>query len=297
MIYSIGEMIIDFMQEGNNFVPYPGGAPANVAIHAKKPGAQAYFVGKLSNDNFGTQLKSFLHDNDVYYDLALSEKSTTLAMVSHDQGERSFRFYRDNTADLDLSVNDIDTIPFKKDDILHFCSLGLVDDGTTYEAHLHAIHSCKELGGYISFDVNLRPLLWKDLELAKSKTLKLIDECDIVKVNEEELYWLTGTTDVEEGLNKLQTKAQVVICTQGDKGPVVLKTDGTYISKKVPVVEQVDTTGAGDSFTAMILSSLSKSLLSFDQWQKDELKHAVEHATLISAQVVTYKGAIPDISY
>ncbi len=297
MIYSIGEMLIDFMQEENHYVPYPGGAPANVAIHAKRSGAKAQFVGKLSQDNFGNLLKEHLEDNNVYFPLKRSENPTALALVSHVEGERSFQFYRSNTADLDLSIEDIAMIPFKEHDILHFCSLGLVNGGTTYQAHLEAIKKAKDAKSYISFDVNIRPLLWDNLELAKDRVLQLVNEAHIVKVNEEELLWLTGMQDIEAAMKVLQSKNQVIICTKGKEGSSILRSDASYFKTSVPLVKQVDSTGAGDSYIAMILASLSSSNQDFTTWQNLLLQEAVEYATKISAQVVSHKGAIPIIEY
>lgn len=297
MIYSIGEVLIDLMQEGNSYVPYPGGAPANVAIHAKRSGASAAFVGKISEDNFGKQLKGFLEENEVYFPLSLSPKATTLALVSHVDGDRSFQFYRNNTADLDLSPLDIVNISFKPKDILHFCSLGLVDSGSTYQAHLLAIQRCKQEAGIVSFDVNLREPLWNSLELAKERTLRLLSISDLIKVNEEELLWLSGIEDIKEALKSLQTKNQLIICTRGKEGSLILTSDQKYIEIESPSVEQVDTTGAGDSYIAMILSSLEKSNKDFKQWQDEDLKSAAQYAANISAQVVSKQGAIPKIKY
>lgn len=297
MIYSMGEMLIDFMQEGTVFVPYPGGAPANLAIHAKRAGAKAQFVGKLSSDSFGKLLKSTLDQDGVCYPLDTCDKPTALALVTHDDGERSFQFYRKETADLYLSREDIDRIDFKKEDILHFCSLGLVSDASTYDAHRYAIRRIKEAGGIVSFDVNLRPGLWEDLELAKERVLECIQDSDLVKVNEEELEWLAPGTSVEQSLKQIQTKNQLIITTLGSEGSCALLSNGELLHKEIQKVEQIDTTGAGDSFSAMILVSLSHFPGNFEDWQTEELHNALDHASNVSAQVVAKAGAIPEVTY
>lgn len=298
MIYSMGEMLIDFMQEENgSYIPYPGGAPANVAAHAKRSGANAVFVGKISTDNFGELLTNTLEKYNILFPLERSEKNTALAIISHVNGERSFQFYRNNTADLDLNKDDIDQINFNPKDILHFCSLGLVPDGSTYDSHQYALETCRANGGIISFDVNLREKLWSHLEVALSSVMSMIPQVDIIKVNESELTWLTGTEDIEAGLKKLQTHHQLVICTMGSAGSILLNSKGVFLKYQPPICEQVDTTGAGDSYIAMILASLEKSALSFIDWQAEELEQAVVYASKISAQVVMLPGAIPAIQY
>ena len=297
MIYCIGEMIIDLMQNGDVYIPYPGGAPANVAIHAKRSGADSKFVGKLSEDTFGSLLVDTLKANNVYYDLPFSDHPTTLAVVSHNLGERSFQFYRTNTADLSLDTSDIDTIVFNPKDILHLCSLGLVPEGTTYQAHIHAIERCKLNKGIISFDINLREKLWKNLDDAKVRCLNIINMVDIIKVNEEELAWLTNESDVKLGLHALQTNNQLVICTLGEEGSIALTSTGEIITYKQEPVKQIDTTGAGDSYIAMVLSSLSKSQIDLLSWQNKLLKNAMKLAANVSAQVVSKQGALPKVNY
>ncbi|CAM3445782.1 carbohydrate kinase family protein [Erysipelothrix anatis] len=297
MIYSLGEMLIDFMQEGSHYVPYPGGAPANVAAHARRRGADAVFVGKISTDTLGDLLHTTLKEHNILLPLPRSHKNTALALVSHKNGDRSFQFYRNDTADLSLSVKDIDTIVFKPADILHFCSLGLVAESTTRAAHHYAIQQCQNAGGIVSFDVNLRERLWPSLDAAYDAVMALVPHADIIKVNETELAWLTETQDVTIGMARLQTNKQLIICTLGAEGSEILKPNGERITYKPEIAQQVDTTGAGDSYIAMILASLSLSNVSFDTWLETHLEDAIAHASAVSAQVVQKQGAIPDINY
>lgn len=290
-------MLIDLMEKDGAYIPFPGGAPANVAAHAKLCGANSYFVGKLSKDNFGNLLADTLKKYGIYYPLPRSNKNTTLALVSHTDGERAFSFYRANTADLDLDIIDIDSIPFRSKDILHLCSLGLVSQGTTRLAHYHAINKCKDEKGIISFDVNLREGLWDNLSLAKEQVFRILEVSDIIKMNEDELYWLTKYGTVEEGLKQIHTQNQLIICTMGAKGAVTLTSQGNFIYSNSVSVEQVDSTGAGDSFIAVILASLSKSKLDFLDWQDTLLEDALSDAHYISGQVVAKHGAVPKISY
>lgn len=297
MIYSIGEALIDFMQEANGYIPHPGGAPANVAIHASRLGAHAAFVGKLSNDTMGAFLMEHLQKNNIYYPLPLSTKPTALALVSHVDGDRAFQFYRQDSADLFLSLEEIDTIPFSCHDILHFCSLGLVPEGSIYDAHLAAIRRCASNGGIISFDVNLRASLWSNLAIAKGRILALFPQCDIIKVNEEEAEWLTGTANPEKALRILQTHQQLIICTLGERGSVTLTSAGKFIKTDSVPTQQIDTTGAGDSFIGTVLAKLSSSPNDFKTWQIEELDQALKHASNISSRVVHNFGATPDINY
>lgn len=297
MLYSIGEILIDFMQEDDHFKPYPGGAPANVAIHAKRNGSDSLFVGKLSNDFMGSLLKDYLQAHQIYFPLDLSTLPTTLVLVSHVKGERFFQFYRNNTADLFLNTQDIQKIPFNSGDILHFCSLGLVADGTTKAAHEAAILSCTENNGIVSFDINLRASLWHDLTEAKSTILSFLSYCHILKLNEEELFWLSDKTDIEDAIMHLRRSNQLILVTLGSNGSVALTSNDQWIYTPGIPTEQIDTTGAGDAFIGTILSCLSQSPLSFIEWQEMELEATLIKANAISSQVVAQKGATPKINY
>ena len=115
-ITAIGEALIDLTQTGLSasgvaeYAANPGGAPANLAVAAAKLGASTAFIGRVGTDAFGTQLRECLRANgvDVSRMLTDAQRPTTLAVVSLDsRGERSFSFYRQHSADLALSPDDV----------------------------------------------------------------------------------------------------------------------------------------------------------------------------------------------
>ncbi|MEG2274747.1 MAG: PfkB family carbohydrate kinase, partial [Clostridia bacterium] len=81
--------------------------------------------------------------------------NTALAIVTlSDDGDRQFSFYRNQTADVMLDKSEIKVEMFERGDILHFCSVGLVESPSKY-AHLEAIDFAKYPGALVSFDVNV----------------------------------------------------------------------------------------------------------------------------------------------
>lgn len=296
MIYSMGEILIDFIQENHAYVPYAGGAPANVAIHTKRLGADACFVGKLSTDSFGSFLEASLRREDVYLEsLQKSEKATPLAFVSHgENGERSFQFYRTDTADLWLSSEDVESLNVDEDTVVHFCSLGLVEDGSTRHAHLRMIQRVHDAGGIVSFDVNIRERLWDDISTCIDTIHDFLPYADIVKINEEELTLLTGDVDPLNALLNLRKHPhQVIVCTLGEKGALLLKPGQDVKHFPGNEVEAIDTTGAGDSFIATLLADCTLSNQDFASWIQNDLEGSVLHAIAISSKVVQHLGAIP----
>ena len=115
-ITAVGEILIDLTQSGVNelgipeFAANPGGAPANLAVAAARLGASAAFIGKVGTDSFGTFLRNTLMENHVDVSGMVTDEvsRTTLAVVAVDKtGERTFSFYRDPSADVNLRAEEI----------------------------------------------------------------------------------------------------------------------------------------------------------------------------------------------
>ena len=161
-LFSIGEVLIDFipLQIGSalkdvvSFERSPGGAPANVAASVAKLGGVSSIISKVGEDAFGEFLEEQLKAVGVCTDklLKTNEANTALAFVSlREDGERDFSFYRNPSADLLFSVNEIGEDWFAKGDILHFCSVDLIESPMK-SAHKKAIQQAQEKGCLISFD-------------------------------------------------------------------------------------------------------------------------------------------------
>ena len=173
-ITTVGEILIDLTQTGisDNGIPIytanPGGAPANVAVAASKLGAKTAFIGKVGNDSFGRFLCDTLKKYNVSTDGVITDKSanTTLAVVSvNENGERSFSFYRKNSADTLLSENEITDLQMSNTHILHFGSVSLTDEPSR-TATISAVRRAKNLGATITYDPNYRESLWNSLDEA-----------------------------------------------------------------------------------------------------------------------------------
>ena len=204
-ITAVGEILIDLTQSGVNeqgipvFAANPGGAPANLAVAASRLGASTAFIGKVGTDSFGTFLRSTLIENkvDVSGMVVDQVNRTTLAVVAVDgSGERTFSFYRDPSADVKLSVEDIRAEQLKNTKFLHFGSVSLTTDPAR-SATLYAAKTARENGALISYDPNYRASLWSDEATAIERMLEPLPMVDVLKVSDEELPLLTGTSDLE----------------------------------------------------------------------------------------------------
>ncbi len=265
-LFSIGEVLIDFipLQKGvalKDVVAFeraPGGAPANVAAAVAKYGQEAAMISKLGNDAFGDFLVEKLVEIGVEADKVYrtGDANTALAFVSlKENGERDFSFYRNPSADLLLNEEEIEPAWFRAGDILHFCSVDLVESPMK-QAHKKAIAAVSAADGLVSFDPNVRLPLWEDSEDCRRAILEFLPTADIVKVSDEELEFITGIEDESDAIQSLFVgKVKAVIYTKGAAGADLILKDRKFESSGYSV-ETVDTTGAGDAFIGGFLFQL-----------------------------------------
>jgi len=304
-LYAIGEVLIDFisLQKGValkdvlSFERAPGGAPANVAATVAKLGGQASMITKLGQDAFGDFLLEQLQQAGVETDKIkrTTEAKTGLAFVSlREDGERDFSFYRQPSADLLLSEEEIEAHWFSQGDILHFCSVDLVESPMKY-AHLKAIQLAKANGAIISFDPNVRLPLWDRPLDCKQAIQAFLPMAHLVKVSDEELPFLTGVTDVEEAIHSLFTgDVKAVLYTKGGAGADLFVKEKRDSSPGYRVDVQ-DTTGAGDAFIGAVLYQLlerqaDQQTLEEILWHEHE--QILSFANACGAFTTTGKGAM-----
>ena len=298
-IVTLGELLIDLTQtdvtaEGVRLLAaFPGGAPANVAVAAARLGVGSAFIGKVGRDSFGADLRRVLSDNGVdvtgLYDTA--EAATTLAIVTVRDGERSFSFYRDPSADVNLRFEDVPEELLANTRVLHFGSVSLTAEPSR-SATLRAAAEAKAHGAWISYDPNYRASLWPDEEGAIEQMLRPLPLVDILKVSDEELPLLTGTGDLAQGSAALAEKgAKLVLVTLGPDGAFYRFGAETG---RVPGVKVTvgDTNGAGDTFFGAALSQLVKRE-SLDALSTEELERILAFANKAAAVTTSRHGAIP----
>lgn len=297
-IIGLGEILIDFTpmphQTKPTFVQNAGGAPANVLTCASKMGIPTTFIGCVGNDGFGNFLKDFLTNCniDFTYLKTSDEYHTTLAFVHlHSDGDRDFHFYRNHGADKQLSEKDIPISLFNSGDIFHFGSLSMTDEPSR-SATKKALHIAKEKGCLISYDPNLRPLLWKNLQQAKETILSVMDPIDILKVSEEELSFLTEEKTLPVACARLATTYELplIIVTMGENGSAFYHNHRFHHVKGYPV-NAVDTTGAGDSHLGAVLSQILRQRQDISALSSKQLTGFVDFANKTAALVTTRYGS------
>lgn len=289
MILCVGEILVDMIaQEYNGSISYlrkAGGAPFNVACAISKFGIDSSFVGSVGDDTIGKFLCNFIKKQNLKSYLIDENKNrnTTLAFVDLDEnGERSFCFYRKNTADYILP--DINEEMLDASNIIHIGSLMLShNEGIEYAKKL--IDKAHKKNKLVSFDINFRTDIFQNLEHAVNVYKEILELADIVKFSEDEVEIFN-----EEYVNSLKDK--LVCISLGKEGSKYIFNDLTNTIPSIKV-KPVDTTGAGDAFYAGILSQIDG--LTKNEWKKEKLDYAFLFGNISGALNTLGKGAIDNL--
>lgn len=277
-VVALGELLIDFTDNGISgqgntiFEANPGGAPCNVLAMLQKLGNKTAFIGKVGKDIFGTKLKEVLKEVGIDTSGLVMDKKvrTTLAFVQTLKGgDRDFSFYRNPGADMMLEEGDINNSLIKNCKIFHFGTLSMTHKGVR-KATKKAIKKAKESGALISFDPNLRPPLWESLDDAKKQVEYGLGQCDILKISDNEIQWLTGEEDFDKGIDWIRARFSIplILLSMGKDGSRAYA-EGKRV--EVPAFVQdktVETTGAGDTFCACVLNYVLENLLA-GEWPEE----------------------------
>ncbi len=300
-VAALGELLIDFTQNGESdqgnpiFEANPGGAPANVLAMLCKLGRRCAFLGKVGADAFGDLLAATLREAGIGLDGLRRDAAvhTTLAIV-HTQpgGDRDFSFYRRPGADMMLRPDELDRAMLKNCRVFHFGSLSLTDEPCR-TATREALELARQSGALISFDPNLRPPLWPELDAARAQIEWGLRRCDILKIADNELAFLTGEEDLYRAAEMLRTRfpavrlMNVTLGAQGSRaycGEAFAEVPGCALGGVI------ETTGAGDAFCACVLHYVLGHGL--DGLSESDLRDMLRFANAAAYLVTTRRGAI-----
>lgn len=302
-VVCLGELLVDMFpaEQGRRlgqvsaFQPKPGGAPANVAVSLARLGVSSAFIGKVGDDAFGHHLVEVLAQEGVTIEGIRFDKNTrtTLAFIAMpDADHAEFLFYRNPGADTRLSIGDLDHQMLADGKIFHFGSLSLVEDPIR-SAVYRALEIVRGAGGMVSLDVNYRPTLWDSPSAAYKEVMAILPAVDLLKVNEDELFLLSGSSDIKSGTKTLLNSGpEVVIVTLGANGSTFRTGDGADFLAAFQV-KTVDATGCGDAFIAGVLAQI----IGADDWRtqlsKANMQAALRFANAVGALTAQKLGVIP----
>ena len=302
----IGELLIDFMStttdmslaECPGFTKAPGGAPANVAVGLSKLGIDSGFIGKIGDDPFGDFLRGTLEQNgvDTSYLISGTGCRTTLAFVAtRSDGMKDITCYRNPGADMLLTPDEIDEAYIQSVDVFHYGSVSLSHQPSR-DATLKAVRCAKDAGVFMSYDPNLRLMVWDNPDDAKDWIWEVMPYANVAKLAEEEWEFITDTPDLETGSTRiLEIGVDLVVATRGEHGCYYNNgSDQGYVDGFQ--VDVVDTLGAGDGFVA---GMLAKMLEEFGKVREplllddEQLRAIMTYANAAGALTTQQVGVIP----
>lgn len=298
-VTALGELLIDFTEngvstQGNPLLEAnPGGAPCNVLAMLSKLGHSTAFIGKVGADMFGRRLRQVVSGAGIDISGLIEDDSvnTTLAFVhTLAGGDRDFSFYRNPGADMMLTEEEVKEELIKNSRIFHFGTLSMTAEGCR-KATEKAIEIAEQAGVLISFDPNLREPLWDSLDTAKQRTLYGLEHCDILKISDNEIEWLTGEKDYVKAAKQLKEAYHIplLLVSLGKEGSMAFS-DSAMAEVPAYRVETIETTGAGDTFGACVLHYVLEH--GFRDYRKEELEEMLCFANAAAAIVTTRKGAL-----
>ena len=298
-VTAMGEMLIDFTlngqsEQGNNmFEACPGGAPCNVLAMLNKLGRKTAFIGKVGEDQFGRLLKGTIDELGIETKGLILDKEihTTLAFVhTFPDGDREFSFYRKPGADMMLTEDEVDYDLIRQSRIFHFGTLSMTDEPVR-SATKKALEVAKEAGCLITFDPNLRPPLWNSLDDAKKQMEYGFQYCDMLKISDNEIQFVSGKEDYDEGIRYLQDKYNIplIFLTMGKDGSRAYYKD-MRVERKGFQVKAIETTGAGDTFCGCSIHGLLTHGL--EGLTEENVGDMLTYANAGAALITMKKGAI-----
>ena len=307
MIVVCGEALIDLVptamgqQRGT-----PGGGPFTTARALARLGVPAQFLGHLSRDAFGEQLRDLLVADGA--DLAMTSfgsEPTTLAIAEvNAEGHAAYRFVSDGTSAPNLTAEMVPASFGADVSALHVGTLGLVFEpiATTIAALVDREHTNR----LIMVDPNIRPSAVEAQSPSplagegrggayRTRLDRIIAKSTIVKSSDADVAWLFPELDRLAGARALLARGpSLVVVTLGPDGAIGVCGDAV-VRVPAPLVPVVDTIGAGDAFGAALLAWLhDHGRLSRDlRLERAELRAALEFACLVASITCTRAGADP----
>lgn len=299
-VVALGELLIDFTENGESpqgnplLEANPGGAPCNVLAMLNNLGKKTAFIGKVGKDSFGKMLMETVRDcgTDVTNLVFDKQVHTTLAFVhTLPDGDRDFSFYRNPGADMMLRKEEVMEEVIRSGKIFHFGTLSSTHEGVR-EATRYAIRVAKDNGLLISFDPNLREPLWASLEDARREIAYGLSQCDILKISDNELEFMTGTTDYTKAAAILREKYQIplIFVTLGKDGSRAYYQDMIVEARPFIQDNTIETTGAGDTFVGCALNYVLDH--GMEDLSEQDLQELLVFANAGASIITTRKGAL-----
>jgi fructokinase len=290
-----GEALVDLVPHAaGELRAHAGGGPYNTARTLGRLEQDVHYLGCLSDDGFGGRLRAQLVEDAVKLDTVVpTPLPTTLALAELDEhGAATYRFYTEGTSAPALEPEAALAALPERVDMLHVGTLGLVMEPTALA--LQAVVEAVADRALIMVDPNCRPTFIPDRGTYRRSLAATLRYAHVVKVSNDDLEYLEpGASPVDAARTLLEDGPRIALLTLGGDGAMIVTAD-TVETVPAPVIEVVDTIGAGDAFGGGFLAwwrlrGLDRDALA----DADAVRAATTFACVVAARTCERAGASP----
>lgn len=296
-ILAVGEPLLEFhsrtaaspVQEADAFAVGHGGDTSNFTIAARRAGARAGYVTRIGDDDFGAAFLRLWEREGVGTEHVVREAGgrTGIYFISRSEAGSSFTYYRAHSPASRLTPADIPADAVARARLVHLSGITQAISTSACDASFHTMEVARENGTLISYDPNLRPALWP-AERARAVVMRSVELCDIALPNLAEGRLLTGADDPEAVLDAFVRRGpSLVVLKMGEQG-ALLAHEGRVTHIAPHPVDEVDATGAGDTFDGVFAARLLDGA---------DAPEAARHAAVAAALTTTGPGAVTPIPH
>ena len=257
----IGEALVDVVHGINGDIKnIPGGSPANTAVALARLGTKTYMKARTSSDQFGTEIRNYLTNQNVNldYSLVVDSPSSVIDAVIQKDGSAKYEANLNGAADYGWTFAELNQEIDPDIQIIQLGSLtSYVEPGATNVEKWFA--QLRQSGKYLlTFDPNIRhPLDGQNEKDVRNRAKRLASLSHVVKASDEDLNWIFSNDNPKDSaINIIKSGASLVFVTLGKKGAFVVNKELEIIEVPAKEIEVIDTIGAGDTFAAALITQL-----------------------------------------
>lgn len=296
----IGECMIELSYQDSVLNENFGGDTLNTAIYLKRTASDlsVNFITALGTDSFSQKMKKYWESEGIVCDYVLRDKNRLpgLYIIETDNtGERNFLYWRnDSAAKYWMSHLESESVlaSLKQFDAIYLSGISLAILSEQDRLKLfNTLMEAKTHGVQIIFDNNYRPRLWPSHQIAQQVYQQILDITDIAFITADDDYLLWSDLNVDQIISRMSMYSLSTIVIKQGSLPCIVVTKEQVISVEAKQIDSrniIDTTAAGDSFSAGFLAAMSKGC---------NHKQSAEFAHNLASTVIQHKGAIIDKSF
>ena len=257
----IGEALVDVVHGINGEIKnIPGGSPANTAVALARLGTKTYMKARTSSDQFGTEIRNYLTNQNVNldYSFVVDSPSSVIDAVIQKDGSAKYEANLNGAADYGWTFAELNQEIDPDIQIIQLGSLtSYVEPGATNVEKWFA--QLRQSDKYLlTFDPNIRhPLDGQNEKDVRNRAKRLASLSHVVKASDEDLNWIFSNDNPKDSAIKIiESGASLVFVTLGKKGAFVINKKHEIIEVPAKEIEVIDTIGAGDTFAAALITQL-----------------------------------------